>query len=113
VEWDANGRVELAGRLLSAPVTFRPGSQEAVTWQRLIAERIAGGAGVPVGEVGQRLAETGADRAEISNLAARHIHALRARLTSPAAIVTANHAYGLDASVIVGRVRRRPATHLQ
>jgi hypothetical protein len=113
VEWDVGGRAELAGRLLAGPVTFRPGSNEAVTWQRLIDERLANGAGVPVAEVGQRLAEEGAERAEISNLAARHIHALRGRLSSPAAIVTANRAYVLDPAVTVGRVRRRAGSHLR
>jgi hypothetical protein len=113
VEWEVNGRVELGGRLLVAPVIFRPGSQEGLTWQRLIAGRLDDGPGVTVAEVGQRLAEAGADRAEISNLAARHIHALRARLAHPAAIVTANRAYGLDVSVTVGRVRRRRPGHLQ
>ena len=113
VEWEVNGRVELGGRLLSAPVTFRAGSQEGLTWQQLIADRLAGGHGVPVGELGERLAEAGAERAEISNLAARHIHALRARLASAAAIVTANRAYRLDAAVTVGQVRRRPPLHLR
>ncbi len=107
VEWDVSGRVELGGRLLAAPVVFRAGSNEAVTWQQLIADRISDGAGVPVAAVGQRLAEEGAERAEISNLAARHVHGLRARLSNPAAIVTANRAYRLDAPVTVGRVRRR------
>jgi hypothetical protein len=107
VEWDISGRVELSGRLLLSPVVFRPASQEALTWQRLIADRISEGPGVPVAEVGQRLAEPGAERAEMSNLAARHIHALRARLSSSAAVVTANHAYRLDPSVSAGRVRRR------
>lgn len=113
VEWDVSGRVELAGRLLDAPVIFRTGSNEAVTWQRLIDERLATGAGVPVAEVGQRLAEDGAERAEISNLAARHIHALRGRLSSSSAIVTANRAYTLDPAVTVGRVRRRAGAHLR
>lgn len=113
VEWDVSGRVELSGRLLTGPVTFRPGSNEAVTWQRLIDERLADGAGVPVAEVGQRLSEEGAERAEISNLAARHIHALRGRLSSSAAIVTANRAYALDPAVTVGRVRRRAGSHLR
>jgi len=53
------------------------------------------------------------DAVEISNLAARHIHALRARLSSPSAIVTANRAYVLDPVVTVGRVRRRPGSHLR
>ena len=107
VEWDVSGRVELSGRLLPSTVVFRPGSQEALTWQLLIADRINEGLGVPVAEVGQRLAGAGAERAEMSNLAARHIHALRARLSSSAAIVTVNHAYRLDPAVSAGRVRRR------
>ena len=106
VEWDVSGRIELSGRLLPSPVVFRPASQEALTWQRLIADRISAGPGVPVAEVGRRLAEPGAERAEMSNLAARHIHALRARLSSSAAIVTVNHAYRLDPAVSAGRVRR-------
>jgi hypothetical protein len=113
VDWDVSGRVELGGRLLVAPVTFRAGSNEALTWQQLITDRIGGGSGVPVAAVGQRLAEEGAERAEISNLAARHVHALRARLSNPAAIVTANRAYQLDAPVAVGRVRRRSSIHLR
>jgi hypothetical protein len=113
VEWDVSGRVELGGRLLTAPVTFRAGSNEAITWQRLIAERIDDGPGVPVLEVGERLADADAARAELSNLAARHVHALRSRLTNPAAIVTVNHAYRLDAAVTVGRVRRRTGSYLR
>ena len=107
VEWEVSGRVELSGAMISSPVTFRSGSSEAMTWQALVADRIAGGPGVPVAEVGQRLAEPGAERAEISNLAARHIHTLRSRLTSASAIVTANHAYRLDQRVRAARVRRR------
>jgi len=113
VEWDIAGRVELGGRLLDAPVTFRAGSHEGLTWQQLIADRIAGGSGVPVTAVGQRLAEAGAERAEISNLAARHVHALRARLSNPAAIVTASHAYRLVPDAAVGRVRRRSSSYLR
>jgi hypothetical protein len=107
VEWNVAGRVELGGRLLTAPVAFRAGSQEASTWQALINDRFAAGDGVAVVDVGMRLAAAGAERAEASNLAARHIHALRARLTTPAAIITANHAYRLDERLVVGRVRRR------
>ena len=113
VEWDVSSRVELGGRLLAAPVTFRAGSHEGLTWQQLIADRLRGGPGVPVADVGQRLAEAGADRAEISNLAARHIHALRTRLSNAAAIVTANRAYHLDPAVAAGSVRRRPTPHLR
>jgi len=113
VEWDTAGRVELGGRLLDAPVVFRAGSSEGLTWQQLIAERLSGGPGVPVADVGQRLAEPGAERAEISNLAARHVHALRARLSNPGAIVTASHAYRIVPEVTAGRVRRRSSSHLR
>ena len=112
VVWDTAGRVELGGRLLDAPVTFRAGSNEGTTWQQLIADRIVGGRGVAVADVGQRLAEAGAERAEISNLAARHVHALRARLANPGAIVTASHAYRLLPDVMVASVRRRSSTYL-
>ena len=113
VDWDVSGRVELHGRLLAAPVTFRAGSHEGLTWQRLIGERIDDGPGVPVLDVGRRLAEAGAGRAELSNLAARHVHGLRSRLSNPSAIVTVSHAYRLDPSVTVGRVRRRGTSHLR
>jgi hypothetical protein len=113
VELDISGRAELGGRLVAAPVTFRTGSHEALTWQQLIEDRIRGGQGLAVSEVGQRLAEPGAERAEISNLAARHVHALRARLSDPGAIVTANHAYRLGPAVTVGRVRRRSSPNLR
>ena len=101
--------VELGGRLLDGPVTFRAGSNEGLTWQQLIAgsyRRRAGG--LAVAEVGQRLADAGAERAEISNLAARHVHALRARLSNAGAIVTANRAYRPSMPSCVGQVRRRP-----
>jgi hypothetical protein len=107
VEWHVGGRVQLGGRALSAPVAFRAGSQEAVTWQSLIADRFSAGPGVPVIAIGMRLADSGAERAEASNLAARHMHALRARLSNPGAIVTANHAYRLDERLSIGRVRAR------
>jgi hypothetical protein len=107
VEWNVGGRLELGGRLLGAPVTFRTGSQEGATWQALISDRFAGGPGVAVLDVGMRLGDPGAERAEASNLAARHIHNLRSRLSNPAAIITANHAYRLDDRLAVGRVRRR------
>jgi hypothetical protein len=107
VEWDVGGRLELGGRLLKEPVAFRAGAQEAVTWQALIDDRFTGGAGVPVLEVGRRLADAGVERAEASNLAARHIHGLRARLIDPGAIVTANHTYRLHDRLVLGRVRPR------
>jgi hypothetical protein len=113
VVWDIGGRLELTGRAIVSPVAFRPGSNEALTWQQLIADRIGGGDGLPIAEVGRRLAEPGAERAEISNMAARHVHALRARLTNPQTIVTANHAYRLDPGLVVGLVGTRPTADLR
>lgn len=107
VAWNVSGRLELGGRLLNGPVVFRPGSQEGATWEALISDRLASGTGIPTIAVGLRLADAGAERAEASNLAARHIHGLRARLASPAAIITANSAYRLDDRLVVGRIRRR------
>ncbi len=92
-------------RLPSSPAARRPppGTQ-------LIADRLEGGEGVPVLDVGQRIAPEGAGRAEITNLAARHIHGLRSRLAGPGAIVTAHHAYRLAAGLRVGRVTARTRT---
>jgi hypothetical protein len=106
--------VEIGGRLLpDGPggeckrVALKAGSQEALTWSELIADRLTGGAGLPVLEVGARIAPEGAGRAEITNLAARHLHGLRSRLHDGAAIVTANHAYRLADGLRVGRVVAR------
>jgi hypothetical protein len=100
--------VELGGRFLPdgerKRVALRAGSQEAVTWSDLITDRFDGGDGLPVVDVGQRIAPEGAGRAEITNLAARHLHGLRSRLQDGAAIVTANHAYRLADGLRVGRV---------
>lgn len=101
--------VEIGGRLLPdvdrKRLSFKPGSQEAVTWTELIADRLRGGEGVPVVDVGTRIAPEGAGRAEVTNLAARHIHGLRSRLRDSGAIVTAHHAYRLAEGLRVGRVQ--------
>jgi len=70
----------------------------------LLEDRLSEGEGLPVIDVGQRLAEAGAERAEQTNLAARHIHSLRARLRSPDAIVTALHRYRFAGEVSVALV---------
>jgi hypothetical protein len=115
--WSGEPNVEIGGRLLPEGdrpegdrkrVSLKAGSQEAVTWLELIEDRLQGGEGVPVLEVGRRIAPEGAGRAEITNLAARHIHGLRGRLKEGGAIVTANHAYRLAAGLRVGRVLRAP-----
>jgi hypothetical protein len=103
---DADGGISLGGRALARRVQLKPGSQEGVTWERLIEDRLEEGEGVPVTEVGERLAPEGALRAEVTNLAARHLHVLRGRLEDPAEIVTARHAYRLREGLRVGRAAR-------
>jgi hypothetical protein len=111
VVWSGEPNVEIGGRLLAdgerRRVALKAGSQEAVTWAGLIADRLQGGPGLPVLEVGERIAPEGAGRAEITNLAARHLHGLRSRLKDGAAIVTAHHAYRLAEGLRVGRVVAR------
>jgi hypothetical protein len=82
---------------------LRPGSHEADTWCRLVADRVESGSGLAVLEVGGRLAPEAAGRAEVTNLAARHAHLLRGRLADPGALVTAHHAYRLREDLAVGR----------
>jgi hypothetical protein len=110
------GAVELGGRLVAGEggrrrVACRAGSHEANSWSALFADRLAAGPGLPVVEVGRRIGPEGADRAELTNLAARHVHGLRARLEAGGAVLrTVDHAYRLDASLAVGVVRPAGAT---
>jgi hypothetical protein len=102
-----DGAVELGGRALPGGpsqrrVVFKPGNQEAVTWKALLEDRLGGGAGLPVLDVGRRLAPPDAGKAELTNLAARHLHTLRGRLADAAAILTAHHAYRLSERLTVG-----------
>ena len=95
---DASGW-ELTGRLVvrdasARGLPLRPG-HEATTWRALLADRLDGGDGLPVVGVGERIGPDGVDRAEATNLAARHIHTLRSRLRDAGALVTAHHAYRL------------------
>jgi len=112
VLWRGGPALEIGGRLLAGEeekrrLTFKAGSQEAITWSELIEDRFRGGEGIPVVEVGERIAPAGAGRAEITNLAARHIHGLRSRLKDGSAIVTAHHAYRLAEGMRVGQVTPR------
>lgn len=110
VLWQAGSAPELGGRAAAdedAHVALRAGSAEADTWRQLVDDRIAGGAGISVLSVGERIAPAGAERAEITNLAARHAHTLRSRLSSAAAIVTAEHRYALAPGLRVAHVTRR------
>ena len=112
VVWSVGAAIEIGGRLLAGEgercrLALKAGSQEAVTWNELVEDRLRGGDGIPVIDVGQRIAPEGAGRAEITNLAARHVHSLRSRLRDSAAIVTAHHAYRLADGLQVGRVMTR------
>jgi len=106
-----DGAVELGGRGVAErdPARRRLGlkatNQEAVTWSALVADHLAAGPGLAVLDVGRRVAPPDAGRAELTNAAARHLHALRARLDDPAAIVTAGHRYRLSERLIVGCAR--------
>jgi|GEM_PF-1090621 len=117
VLWSAgDGARELGGRALAPAagdparrrVVFKPGNQEAVTWQSLLLDRLTNGGGLPVLEVGGRLAPSGAGKPEITNIAARHLHTLRGRLEDPAAILTAHHAYRLCERLLVGLAEETP-----
>lgn len=87
-------------------MAIKPGSAEATTWRQLVEDRLAGRPGLPVIDVGTRVAPDQAGRAEITNCAARHIHGLRARLGDGTAIRTVDHAYRLDDRLAVGLVRQ-------
>jgi hypothetical protein len=106
------GGSEIGGRLLAGEgdrrrLALKAGSQEAATWIALVADRLEGGEGVPVLDVGSRIAPEGAGRPEITNLAARHVHGMRSRLADGSGIVTAHHAYRLAEGLRVGRVTAR------
>lgn len=106
VLWPSGQGLELGGRLVDGTdgrVTIRAGSHEAVTWDALVGDLLAGGDGVPVLDVGGRVAPPNAERAEITNVAARHIHTLRSRLSDGTAIVTVNHTYRLAETLTAGR----------
>jgi hypothetical protein len=100
VLWPTPHGVELGGRAIAESrvdrrVSLRSHSHEGDTWRALIEARLAGGEGLSVLGVGERVGPEGAERAELSNLAARHIHALRSRLSDPSAVTTVNHTYRL------------------
>ena len=104
----ADDAVELGGRSVAERepsrrrLALKSANQEAVTWIALVADRLAGGPGLAVLDVGRRVAPPDAGRAELTNAAARHLHTLRARLDDPAAIVTAGHRYRLSERLTVG-----------
>lgn len=106
-----DGAVELGGHAVAERepgrrrLALKAVHQEAVTWNELVADRLAGGPGLAVLDVGRRVAPPDAGRAELTNAAARHVHALRSRLDDPAAIVTAGHRYRLGEHLTIGCAR--------
>ncbi len=110
--WPAAQGLELGGRLVAGTdrrVVLRPGGHEAHTWAAFIADRLGDGSGIPVVALGERVGPADALRAEVTNVAARHVHTLRSRLSDPSAIVTAHHAYRLRDGLSVGLVTMRPS----
>ena len=98
----------LAGRAVAAGTQAVRGG-ESESWRQLIDDRLSSGPGLAVVEVGRRVGPPDAERAELTNLAARHVHTLRSRLVDPAAIVTKDHAYRLTPELHAGLVSVRAA----
>lgn len=104
VLWRTPAGATLGGRAVAASTPLRAGVPEIETWHGLITNRINDSDGIPVVDLGRRIAEPGAERAELTNIAARHIHTLRARLRDADAIVTRNHRYLLAETLTVAVV---------
>jgi hypothetical protein len=100
---------ELGGRLVQRDASARGlavrAGHEAASWLALLTDRLDRRDGLPVVAVGERVGPPGVERAEATNLAARHVHTLRSRLRDPGAIVTAHHAYRLRDDLDVGVCR--------
>lgn len=114
VLWPSGSGFDLGGTLVAGStgrVTFKTGSTEADTWTEIVRDALADGSGLPVVDVGKRIGPADAERAELTNVAARHVHTLRNRLRSADAIATVNHAYRLSEKLRVGLVR--PSAHLR
>lgn len=111
VLWDDRAaKLGLAGRIVRSErerIELPGGSNEALTWRELVAARLAGERGVSTRTLGERVAPELALPAEQSNAAARHIYALRKRLSSADAVVTVEHHYALADELAVGWVRLR------
>jgi hypothetical protein len=107
--WADAGGWELGGRLVQRDASARGlalrAGHEAASWLALVTDRLDRGDGLPVVAVGERVGPPGVERAEATNLAARHVHTLRSRLRDPGAIVTAHHAYRLRDDLDVGLCR--------
>ena len=115
---DAGGCLAIGGRAVKIKhqrrhLELKSSSCESSTWQALVDDAFADRRGVPVLDVGRRIAPDLAGRAEMTNCAARHIHQLRSRLVDSSAIQTVAHAYRLDPRLRVGRARVRDSLYLR
>ncbi len=112
VLWPTESSFELGGRAIVAAgrrarVRLKRGCPEVMTWLALVADRLGSHTGLAVRNVGRRIAPEHAGRAEITNCAARHIHALRARLANGGKwISTVDHTYRLNRACAIGLVER-------
>lgn len=109
VVWPACDQMcKLGGKLVvmgkKQSISLPVDGNEIETWRQLVDAKLESRDGIEVQEVGQRVAPTGALRAEVTNSAARHLHSLRKRLTDPQAIATVSGSYRLRDSLAVGRV---------
>ena len=98
---------DLCGRQVRHTVPLKASSPEAQTWTTLVTDHLDGRQGLPVVDVGSRLGGEGVERAEATNLAARHVHTLRSRLKQSSAIATLDHAYRLADGLSAGLVTLR------
>jgi hypothetical protein len=98
---------ELCGRQVRQTVPLKASSPEAQTWTTLVTDHIDGRQGLTVVDVGTRLGGEGVERAEATNLAARHMHTLRSRLRKSTSIATLDHAYRLADGLSAGLVTLR------
>lgn len=105
--WPTSQGWELSGRLVRDRVSLKSTSPEAQTWVDLVDDHIGARQGFAVVDVGTRLGGVGVERAEATNLAARHVHTLRSRLRQSGAIATRDHAYQLAEGLIAGMVKPR------
>lgn len=103
VVWPVTDGIELGGTAVKAG-PLRVGGHEAMTWTTLVADRLDHGPGLPVIAVGERVGPPEAARAELTNVAARHIHTLRGRLRDAGDLATIQHAYRFADRVSVGLV---------
>ena len=104
--WPASQGWELSGRQVRDRVPLKSTSPEAQTWVALVGDHLGSPKGLAVVEVGTRLGGPGVERAEATNLAARHVHTLRSRLRQSGVIVTLDHAYRLADGLTAGIVRK-------